>query len=252
MPRATSERSSAKSLASSAISGRTPARAKAASTTCRVEEPRWNAISRVPAKARIGNGSSPASGWPVLVATASSSLESSSRSHAVGWPHLERERDVEAAVGQHLEHPLRRALAQSDLDVGKAGGEAGDHRRDVELAAEQHRADVHVPAREAAQLVDVAAQRVGLGEHCAGAGRDQLARLGRHHRSRRAAQQLDAELLLEPAHLVRQGRLRDAQLVGGAREMAVPRDRLEVAKLTELDRYIVYRDKSDDISVLHR
>jgi hypothetical protein len=30
---------------------------------------------------------------------------------------------------------------------------------------------------------------------------------------------------------VRQGRLRDAQLVGGAREVTVPLDRLEVAEL---------------------
>jgi hypothetical protein len=31
---------------------------------------------------------------------------------------------------------------------------------------------------------------------------------------------------------MRQGRLCDAELIAGAREVAVPRDRLEVAKLT--------------------
>ena len=61
-----------------------------------------------------------------------------------------------------------------------------------------------------------------------------LAGLSRFDRSGRAAQQLDAELALELAHLVRQGRLGDVKLVRGAGEMAVARHGLEVAKLTNL------------------
>jgi hypothetical protein len=51
---------------------------------------------------------------------------------------------------------------------------------------------------------------------------------------------------------MRQRRLRDTQLVGGAREVAVARDGLEVAKLAKLDGFILYRDESDDISELRR
>jgi hypothetical protein len=64
-------------------------------------------------------------------------------------------------------------------------------------------------ARQAPQLVDVAAQRVCLGEHCPCARRDELAGLCRHDRPRRAPQKLHPELLLESSHLMRQGRLRD-------------------------------------------
>ena len=80
---------------------------------------------------------------------------------------------------QHLRHPLRRALAQPDLDPRGTGSERGEDRRDVELAAEQHRADIHVAAEQPAQLIDLTAQRVGLREHRPRTRGDQLAGLGR-------------------------------------------------------------------------
>ncbi len=53
---------------------------------------------------------------------------------------LERKREVEAPVAQHREHSLRGSLPNADLHVREAGREAREDRRNVELAAEQHRA----------------------------------------------------------------------------------------------------------------
>ena len=156
---------------------------------------------------------------------------------------FEREGDIDRPIGQHLGHPLGRAFAQPDLDAGKRRGEAREDRGNVQLPAEQHRADVHMTTCQAAELIDLAAQRLGLGEHGAGAGGDQLAGLGRLDRACRAAQQLDPELLFQSPDLMRERGLRDVQLICRIGEVPVADDRLEVAQLPDVHgRYILFRD----------
>ena len=68
-----------------------------------------------------------------------------------------------------------------------------------------------------------------------------------------ALEQLGAELGLEPADLVRQRRLRDVELLGGAREVAMAGDGLDVYELAQLHRrLIVYHDQSVDNKILHQ
>jgi hypothetical protein len=152
----------------------------------------------------------------------------------VGRLDLQRERDVETAVVEHLDHPLSGPFLEADLDLRIRLGKSRQGCRDVELPPEQHRANGDVAADQPAELVHVSAQRLGLGEDGSGAGRDQLAGLGRVHGSGRAVQQLRTQLPLELPDLVRERRLRHVQLVGGTREVPVSRHRFEVAKLPYL------------------
>ena len=94
--------------------------------------------------------------------------------------------------------------------------------------------DPDAPAQDAAELVDLRACAVHLGEDTAGARGDRLARLGRGDAAARALEQRGAELLLEPPDLVRQRRLGEVELLRGAREVAVPRHRLHASQLPEL------------------
>jgi hypothetical protein len=84
IPCATTDRTKAKSLPSSAIRGSTPARSSASSTTRRVEDPRWKAISRSPARAVSDTGVVDARRWSRAIATASSSWERTRRSSPLG------------------------------------------------------------------------------------------------------------------------------------------------------------------------
>jgi hypothetical protein len=56
---------------------------------------------------------------------------------------------------------------------------------------------------------------------------------GQLHAGGAPQQERDAELVLQAADLLRQRGLRDVQLVGRARETAVPRDGREVLQLTQ-------------------
>ena len=90
------------------------------------------------------------------------------------------------------------------------------------------------PRTRPAELVDLAAGALDLGEDAAGARREQLAGGGRHDASRCALEQLGAELRLELPDLMRERRLGDVELLGRAGEVAVAGDRLGVAELTNL------------------
>ncbi len=63
---------------------------------------------------------------------------------------------------------------------------------------------------------------------------DRLAGVGSDDAPARALEELDAELVLEPAHLVRERRLGDVELLGGAGEVAMPGDGLDVPELAQL------------------
>jgi hypothetical protein len=154
----------------------------------------------------------------------------------VGRLGLEREGQVEATVGEALDHPLRGPLAEAQLDGRERGAEAGEQRRNIELAAEQQRADRDPASHQPSQLVDLAAQGLGLGDDPARPGGDELARLGWLHRAGRPPQQLDAELRFEPPHLAGERGLGDVEVVRRTGEVAVVHDAFEVAELADLHR----------------
>ena len=141
---------------------------------------------------------------------------------------------VELVGGEEAEHVGGDALAEADLDAGVGVAEAGEQPGDVEVAGGQERADPDASAQDAAKLVDLRARGVDLGEDPAGASGDRHAGFGRGDAPARALEQRGAQLALEPADLVRQRRLGEVELLGGAREVAVPRHRLHASQLPEL------------------
>ena len=80
-----------------------------------------------------------------------------------------------------------------------------------------------------------APQRVRVVEERGPALEQEPARLGRLDVVRRAPQQFDAELVLEVADLAAEGRLRDMQALRRAREVALGRDRDEVAQPAKVE-----------------
>ncbi len=62
-------------------------------------------------------------------------------------------------------------------------------------------------------------------------GRSVIAGLGRRQPATDALEEPDAELGLEPAHLLGERRLREMELLGGRRERAVPEGGEEVLEL---------------------
>ena len=109
--------------------------------------------------------------------------------------------------------------------------ELGEECRHVDRPRRKQRAHRDPSFDQAPEVVDLLPRALHLREHTPRPGGHGLTGLGGNDRPARPGEELGAQLGLEPPDLVRQGRLRDAQLVGGAREMAVPRDRLEVAEL---------------------
>ena len=141
---------------------------------------------------------------------------------------------VELVGGDVAEHVGGDALAEADLDARMGAAEAGEQAGDVEVAGGQERPDPDAPAQDAAELVDLLARGVDLGKDPACTRRDGAARVRRNHAAARAFEQRRSQLLLEPPDLVRQCRLGEVELLGGAREVAVPRHRLHASQLPEL------------------
>jgi GNAT superfamily N-acetyltransferase len=133
--------------------------------------------------------------------------------------------------GEQAQHVGGDALAQTDLDTRVALAEAREQARNVEVAGGHERSDPDAPAQDAAQLVDLRARAVHLGEDAARPGGDRLPRLGRGDTAARAFEERDAQFLLEPSDLVRQRRLGEMELLGGAREVAMARHRLDASQL---------------------
>ena len=145
-----------------------------------------------------------------------------------------RERQLDLVALEEAEHLGRRSLAQVDVDAGVRVREVLEQGGQVERAERRHAADGHAPAREPLQLVELVGDGVDLGEDAVGAGEDDLAGLGDLHAAAGAGEQLEAELGLEPAQLLRESGLGDVQLLARAGEVAVLRDRGEVAQLAQL------------------
>ena len=67
----------------------------------------------------------------------------------------------------------------------------------------------------------------------------QLPGLGDRHPARRPLDERDADLLLEPADLLRQRRLGDVLTLGGAGEVALVGERDEVFELSQIHKQIL-------------
>jgi hypothetical protein len=88
--------------------------------------------------------------------------------------------------------------------------------------------------RAAAQLAhgdDGVARRLGRVQRPLGVRAQRVPGLGRLQPASDALEEPDAELGLEPAHLLGQRRLREMELLGGRRERAAPEGREEVLEL---------------------
>jgi hypothetical protein len=103
--------------------------------------------------------------------------------------------------------------------------------RNVDVARAHERADPDASPERAAKLIDLLACAVHLCQDAAGTGRDREAGLRRRDAPAGALEQRDAELLLEPAHLMRERGLGDVQLLGRTREVTVASHRLDAAQL---------------------
>jgi hypothetical protein len=78
------------------------------------------------------------------------------------------------------------------------------------------------------------AQAIDLIQDASGPCRNRLPRLGHGDCAAVATEQLRSDLGLEPLDLVREGGLRDVELLGRPGEVPVPGDGLDVSELTKL------------------
>ena len=141
---------------------------------------------------------------------------------------------VELVGGEEAKHVGGDPLAQADFDAGVRLAEAGQQPGDVEVARRRERPDPDTPAHDAAKLIDLLTCTVHFRQDAASASSDRLSRLGRADPAARALEQRSSQLLLEPADLVRERRLGDAELFRGAGEVAVSSHRLDSSQLPEL------------------
>jgi hypothetical protein len=97
--------------------------------------------------------------------------------------------------------------------VGAA--EVGDQLGGVHGADRRHAAEAQRAPHQPLQGVQVRPHAVHFGERAPRPRQDELARLGHLDATGGAAQQLDAELALESANLLRERRLRDVEVPRG-------------------------------------
>ena len=153
--------------------------------------------------------------------------------------------DVESAVvDRQRDHPgleLARADGLDDLR-GVQADDAHAHARmaaaelgdEVDPRVVARRAPRPEGGRAAAQLAHGdhrVARRLGRVQRSLGVRTQRVARLGRLQPAADALEEPHAELRLEPAHLLRQRRLGQVELLGGRRERAVAKGGEEVLEL---------------------
>lgn len=138
------------------------------------------------------------------------------------------EAEVEAARPQALDHRLAVVLDELEADPGVVdpeGADEGGHRlgahRVEEAEGDLARCRVGVGADRVGGLLDLGQRAFGRAEEGAAGG-------GEGDGPAPAGEQGDAQVLFEPDHGARQGRLRDSELVRGAGDVLVPGHGLEV------------------------
>ena len=116
------------------------------------------------------------------------------------------------------------------------GAEVGDEPGEEEAGGGPEHADAERAAGQLAHLGDCLAGARERREHPLGLGTEGTAGLGEDDAAADAREQLDAELRLERAHLLREGRLGEVELAGRAAERAVLGRGEEVGELLQSHR----------------
>jgi hypothetical protein len=152
-----------------------------------------------------------------------------------------RDAGFERAVG-HGAHDLgQRRDAGLDRDVGQALAERRQQPRRGLVPGAGAVADAHAAALARAERARCAPQLVGRPEQRGPALEQEPAGVGELDVVGRAPQQLDAELLLEQAHLAAERGLGDVQAFRGAREVPLAGDGEEVAQAPQVRHAPAYR-----------
>ncbi len=136
------------------------------------------------------------------------------------------EREVDAVVREVVEQHPHPAGAQAELDVGMAGVEGGERPGEVERVERLDRADAHPADDDARQAGEVGARPFQLAQRAAGAGEEQLARVGERDVAGGAGEQCAAQLgspACGSAPTPRAGRRAAARRPGRTRLPARPR-----------------------------
>jgi hypothetical protein len=107
-----------------------------------------------------------------------------------------RDRRVDLVAAQALDHLRCGPLANLDLDAWVIVPEAQEELRQVDPAGREHPSDDQPPPKEAAELIDLAAERLDLREDPRRPGERDLAGLGQLDAPTAANQQVGAQLAL--------------------------------------------------------
>ena len=130
----------------------------------------------------------------------------------------ERHHKVQAAVAELGEQREGDVLPHGDGQPRMVAAEVGDQRGRVHRPERQDPADPEHAPGESPEIVQVRRDAVHLGERAPRPREDELARFGHRDATRGATQQLDAQLTLEPANLLRDRRLCDVEVERGLGE----------------------------------
>ena len=109
-----------------------------------------------------------------------------------------------------------------------------EQQRQVDGPHRVQRADRQPAGLHAGERLQLGLRGVELGERAPRAGDEHLAGLRHRDAAGRALDERHAELGLEAADLLRERRLRDVLARRGAREVALVRERDEVAQLAQI------------------
>lgn len=134
------------------------------------------------------------------------------------------QRRLQGVLGQLLEAQLDARIALIERIHQGAHQIAGEGRRHAQAQA---------AATEVAHLVDRSLRRFQLAQGTPRMKQVQLAGIGGTHAPAGAVEQLHAQLLFQLPHLLRQGRLRNVQRLGGAGEVAMLGDSEQVAQVAK-------------------
>ena len=153
-------------------------------------------------------------------------LEQVDHLDALGRPLVEvdGERDVEPALAQPHDALDRARLADGELDRRVARAERVDRARQHARAGGRERGHPQVPAPQVGERRQRRLGRVEPVEDRLGVLHQRLPRLGEDDPARASLEQARAGLPLEHRDLLRDGRGRVGEDVGGARQRAAARD----------------------------
>ncbi len=148
--------------------------------------------------------------------------------------------ELELPGGDALDHGLRVRHGQRDLHTGVRALELAEQQRHDDRRRAGRRSEPELALELALPLAGELVEQLLLErEQPLRAPVEPQAGLGRLDAAAGAVEQLRAEPLLQRSHLERNGRLRDAQPLGGLREAAALDDGAEGGQLTRVHKHIL-------------